>query len=96
MRAEGLDFSYGQGDARNQVLFDISHRDPAGQLVVMTGPSGSGKTTLLTLIGGLRTLQEGRLEILGQDVSRLGASRAGAGAARDRLHLSDAQSVRTR
>ena len=37
----------------------------------MTGPSGSGKTTLLTLIGGLRTMQEGRLEILGQDVTRL-------------------------
>ena len=29
----------------------------------MSGPSGSGKTTLLTLIGGLRTLQEGEIEV---------------------------------
>ena len=72
--AEGINFDYGQGDSRNQVLFDISIEIPPGQLVVMTGPSGSGKTTLLTLIGGLRTMQEGRLELLGQDVTLLSAS----------------------
>ncbi|PHJ67370.1 hypothetical protein VF14_00510 [Nostoc linckia z18] len=31
----------------------------------MMGPSGSGKTTLLTLIGGLRSVQEGSLKVLG-------------------------------
>jgi putative ABC transport system ATP-binding protein len=74
IRATNLDFHYGSGDSRNQVLYDISIEIPPGQLVVMTGPSGSGKTTLLTLIGGLRSMQEGRLEILGQDVSRLGSA----------------------
>ena len=74
VRAEAIDFHYGQGDSRNQVLFDISIEIPPGQLVVMTGPSGSGKTTLLTLIGGLRTLQQGRLELLGQDVTQLSAA----------------------
>lgn len=34
----------------------------------MTGPSGSGKTTLLTLVGGLRSAQEGSLTILGQEM----------------------------
>jgi putative ABC transport system ATP-binding protein len=71
IRAENIDFHYGSGDSRNQVLYDISIEIPPAQLVVMTGPSGSGKTTLLTLIGGLRTMQEGRLEILGKDVSRI-------------------------
>ncbi|MBM4077572.1 MAG: ATP-binding cassette domain-containing protein, partial [Planctomycetes bacterium] len=33
-----------------------------------TGPSGSGKTTLLTLIGGLRTVQHGRLTVLNHDL----------------------------
>jgi putative ABC transport system ATP-binding protein len=53
------------------VLFDIGLEVSPGQLVVMTCPSGSGKTTLLTLIGALRSLHEGRIEVLGQDLSRL-------------------------
>jgi len=73
-RAEGLNFYYGEGEARFQVLFDIGLEVLPGQLVVMTGPSGSGKTTLLTLIGALRSLNEGRMEVLGQDLSRLDAA----------------------
>ena len=72
--AEALNFFYGEGESRFQVLFDISLDVLPGQLIVMTGPSGSGKTTLLTLIGALRSLQEGRLEVLGRDLSHLGAS----------------------
>jgi putative ABC transport system ATP-binding protein len=68
---ERLDHHYGEGAARNQVLFDNCITIPPGQLVVMTGPSGAGKTTLLTLIGALRSLQEGRIEVLGRDLSRL-------------------------
>ncbi|MBC1242294.1 ATP-binding cassette domain-containing protein, partial [Nostoc sp. 2RC] len=40
-----------------------------GEIVIMTGPSGSGKTTLLTLIGSLRSVQSGSLEILGKELS---------------------------
>ena len=39
----------------------------------MTGPSGSGKTTLLSLVGGLRSVQDGSLKILGHELN--GASR---------------------
>jgi putative ABC transport system ATP-binding protein len=53
-------------------LFDNRIDIRPGQLVVMTGPSGSGKTTFLTLIGGLRSLQQGRIEVLGHDLSGLG------------------------
>jgi len=74
VRVEGLNHYYGEGEARNQVLFDNRIEIPAGQLVVMTGPSGAGKTTLLTLIGALRSIQEGRVEVLGRDLSRLGNS----------------------
>lgn len=38
----------------------------------MTGPSGSGKTTLLSLIGCLRSAQEGSLQILGQELRKAG------------------------
>jgi putative ABC transport system ATP-binding protein len=74
VRVHGLNHYYGEGEARNQVLFGNSIEIPAGQLVVMTGPSGAGKTTLLTLIGALRSIQEGRIDVLGRDLSRLGGS----------------------
>jgi putative ABC transport system ATP-binding protein len=40
-----------------------------GEILIMTGPSGSGKTTLLTLIGGLRTFQEGSLQFLEEEMN---------------------------
>ena len=69
--AEGVNHYYGEGAAHNQVLFDNRIEVPPGQLVVMTGPSGAGKTTLLTLIGALRSVQEGRIAVLGRDLTRL-------------------------
>jgi putative ABC transport system ATP-binding protein len=72
VRVEALNHFFGHGEARNQVLFDNDIEIGAGQFVVMTGPSGAGKTTLLTLVGALRSIQEGRIEILGHDLSRLG------------------------
>jgi putative ABC transport system ATP-binding protein len=74
VRVDGLNHYYGEGEARNQVLFGNRIEIPAGQLVVMTGPSGAGKTTLLTLIGALRTAHEGRIEVLGRDLSQLAGS----------------------
>ncbi|MBD2438996.1 DevA family ABC transporter ATP-binding protein [Nostoc sp. FACHB-110] len=63
-----LNHYYGSGALRKQVLFDINLRINAGEIVIMTGPSGSGKTTLLTLMGSLRSAQEGSLKILGQEI----------------------------
>jgi putative ABC transport system ATP-binding protein len=71
VNVDGLNHYYGEGAARNQVLFDNRIDVPPGQLVVMTGPSGAGKTTLLTLIGALRSVQEGRIAVLGRDLARL-------------------------
>ncbi|MEH2370650.1 DevA family ABC transporter ATP-binding protein [Nostoc sp.] len=68
-----LDYYFGRGELCKQVLFDINLDIYTGEIVIMTGPSGSGKTTLLTLIGGLRSAQEGNLKVLGQEIS--GASK---------------------
>lgn len=63
-----LNHYFGDGVLRKQVLFDINLEINPGDIVIMTGPSGSGKTTLLTLMGGLRSAQEGSLKILGQEI----------------------------
>lgn len=65
---QGLNHYFGQGQLRKQILFDLCTRIEAGEIVIMTGPSGSGKTTLLTLIGALRSAQEGSLRVLGQEL----------------------------
>ncbi|MFM6082433.1 MAG: ATP-binding cassette domain-containing protein, partial [Dolichospermum sp.] len=62
---KNINHYYGKGSLRKQILFDINLQIYAGEIVIMTGPSGSGKTTLLSLIGGLRSVQEGSLKFLG-------------------------------
>jgi putative ABC transport system ATP-binding protein len=74
VQIQGLNYYFGQGDLRKQVLFDVNLTLPQGQIVILTGPSGSGKTTLLTLIGALRTVQEGSLKVLGQEIVGLNKS----------------------
>jgi putative ABC transport system ATP-binding protein len=71
VRVDGVNHYYGQGESRNQVLFRNCIEIHAGQLVIMTGPSGSGKTTLLSLIGALRSVQEGTIQILGRNLGGL-------------------------
>ncbi|BAZ85732.1 DevA family ABC transporter ATP-binding protein [Dolichospermum compactum] len=65
---KNINHYYGKGSLRKQILFDISLEIYAGEIVIMTGPSGSGKTTLLSLIGGLRSVQEGSLKFLGNEL----------------------------
>lgn len=65
-----LNHYYGKGSLRKQVLFDINLEIKAGEIVILTGQSGSGKTTLISLIGGLRSIQEGSLRTLGHELYR--------------------------
>ena len=68
VRLEQLSHFYGKGELRKQVLHEIDLEIRVGEIVILTGPSGSGKTTALTLIGALRSAQEGRLSVLGHDL----------------------------
>jgi len=65
---QNLDHYFGKGQLQKQVLYDINLEITIGEIVIMTGPSGSGKTTLLTLIGALRSVQSGSLNILGREL----------------------------
>ena len=67
----GLQYAFGVGEARKQVLFDVDLDIAPGEFAIMTGPSGSGKTTLLSLVGALRSPQQGKLVSIGHDLGRL-------------------------
>jgi putative ABC transport system ATP-binding protein len=63
-----LNHFLGQNQLRRQILFNINLEIKPKEIVILTGPSGAGKTTLLTLIGGLRSIQNGSLRLLGQEL----------------------------
>jgi putative ABC transport system ATP-binding protein len=69
IRVEGLSHSFGKGALCKQILFDITTDIQEGEIVIVTGPSGSGKTTLLTIISALRSVQEGSVVVLGQELN---------------------------
>jgi putative ABC transport system ATP-binding protein len=72
LRVQHLNHWYGDdAETRKQVLFDNNLEIARGEIVIMTGPSGSGKTTLLSLLGALRTVQEGEVDVLGHSLHQL-------------------------
>jgi putative ABC transport system ATP-binding protein len=68
-----LDHWYGKGSTCRQVLQGVNLTIQPGEVVLLTGPSGCGKTTLLTLVGALRQVMGGSLQVLGQELN--GSSR---------------------
>ncbi|MGF1676128.1 MAG: DevA family ABC transporter ATP-binding protein [Rivularia sp. (in: cyanobacteria)] len=69
IKVKNLNYYYGSKALKKQILFDINLEINAREVTLLTGPSGSGKTTLLTLIGALRSVQEGSLEFLDNELN---------------------------
>ncbi|NSX56881.1 ATP-binding cassette domain-containing protein [Parasulfitobacter algicola] len=72
IETRGLNYAFGSGPARTQVLFDVDLTIHRGEVIVLKGASGSGKTTLLTILACLRDMQDGQAMVLGEDL--VGAS----------------------
>lgn len=72
IKSEALDHFFGEGEARKQAIFDVNLEIERGKLTILMGPSGSGKTTLLTLMGCLRHVQTGSVELLGRELKDAG------------------------
>jgi putative ABC transport system ATP-binding protein len=70
----GLNHWFGTGEARKQAIFNVGLKIRRGSLTILMGPSGSGKTTVLTLMGCLRDVQEGSINLLDHELN--GAGRA--------------------
>jgi putative ABC transport system ATP-binding protein len=61
---------YHAGDDETAALRGVDVRLDPGELIALVGPSGSGKSTLLTCLAGLDEPDGGRVEIMGQRLSR--------------------------
>src|SRR5208282_4390797 len=69
--ASGLSKLYREGATELRALSGVDLDVHAGQLTLLMGPSGSGKTTLLSILGCILRATDGRLELLGEDVTSL-------------------------
>ena len=74
VRASNVHKSFRRGSEQIDVLQGVRLEIPRGEFLALMGPSGSGKTTLLNLIGGLDTPTEGKVEVGGVDISRMGGA----------------------
>ncbi len=62
-----------------QAVRDLDLAVAPGTLVSLLGPSGCGKTTTLRMVAGFETPDAGRIEIGGQDMTRLPPNKRGLG-----------------
>lgn len=60
--------SYTFAGSHRPILRGVDLTVAKGEFVILTGPSGAGKTTLMTLVGALRSLQEGEVRALGAEL----------------------------
>jgi len=67
--ARGLERVYRRGSERIRALKSVDLSIAPGEFLGVVGHSGAGKTTLLNLLGLMDRPTEGRLSVLGHDVS---------------------------
>jgi len=68
VRFDHVYFAY---DANRPILHDVSFEIPAGKTVAVVGPSGSGKSTLARLLYRFYDVQQGSVQVAGQDIRTL-------------------------
>ncbi len=67
LKVDSLQAFYG----RAQVLFDVSLTVGRGEVVALMGRNGAGKSTTFKALMGHLNRTSGRIELLGQDISKL-------------------------
>jgi lipoprotein-releasing system ATP-binding protein len=78
VRLSKVNKSYGSGELRTQVLYDVDLAFEEGSFNSIIGASGSGKTTLLNLIGTLDKPDSGEVWVAGQRVDTMKRDRLAA------------------
>ena len=67
LRLSGVQKSFGALQVAQDITFDV----PQGQALGIIGPNGAGKSTLLNLITGNIDPDQGRIEFMGRDVTKI-------------------------
>ena len=75
LQIDRLSKSFGYGNARKEVLREVSFAVHSGEFVALVGSSGSGKSTVMRLIAGLDQPSAGAISIDGRPVSAPGSDR---------------------
>ena len=65
---QNVDFSYGEGKDRRQVLHNVNLNIPENTVTAIVGPSGSGKSTICNLIARFYDVDGGSVRVGGHDV----------------------------
>ena len=73
---EHVDKTFLHGGSHQAVLRDVDLEVRPGELVALIGHSGCGKSTLVRAIGGLLSVDRGRISLDGQPVTKPGPDRA--------------------
>jgi len=74
LQATGLRKTYTSGPQSVTVWEEVDLTVQRGETLAIVGSSGSGKTTLLNVLGGLDTLDAGKVLLSGESVHDLGES----------------------
>ena len=69
--ARDVTLSFGEGEARTDVLRGIDLDISQGESVAVLGPSGSGKSSLMAVVSGLERASGGNVRVAGLEISAL-------------------------
>jgi len=67
LEVQGVTKNFGGLKALNDITMEV----PEGVIVGLIGPNGAGKTTLFNAITGVYPVSAGRINLFGQDITRL-------------------------
>ncbi|MBQ8210786.1 MAG: ATP-binding cassette domain-containing protein [Clostridia bacterium] len=69
LELKNVSFSVNDGDAKLDIVKDVSLTIPDGKFIVITGPNGGGKSTLARLIMGIENPTSGQILLNGVDIT---------------------------